>query len=103
VSRLPVARDTRVYIVRPSLEYRSTERIYADEYGSLSADAQWAAVELFRAAVRERFPEGLPRGTTYTLTTSFVPPLMAYDLVLDMRGLKNRGEREPVQATASRR
>jgi hypothetical protein len=103
VSRLPVARDTRVYIVRPSLEYRSTERIYADEYGSLSADAQWAAVEMFRAAVRERFPEGLPRGTTYTLTTSFVPPLMAYDLVLDMRGLKNRGEREPVQATASRR
>ncbi len=39
-------------------------RVYADEYGSLSADAQWAAVEMFRAAVRQRFPQGLPDGTT---------------------------------------
>lgn len=103
VNRLPVARATRVYIVRPAIEDRSTERLYADEYGSLSTDAQWAAVEMFRAAVRQRFPEGLPEGTTYTLTTSFTPPMMAYDVVLDLRQLKNERERVPTQVTASRR
>ena len=85
------------------MSYRSTERIYADEYGSLSADAQWAALEMFRAAVRKRFPQGLPEGTSYTLTTSVTPPIMPYDLVLDLRELKNQGKRAsgPVQTSAS--
>jgi hypothetical protein len=103
VSRLPLGRETSVYITRPSIEYRSTERVYADEYGSLSADARWAAVEMFRAAVRARFPQGLPPGTSYTLTTSLSPPIMPYDLVLDMRELKNQGERVPRETTASER
>ena len=103
VSRLAVGRATSVYITRPSIEYRSTERVYADEYGSLSADAQWAAVEMFRAAVRARFPQGLPEGTSYTLTTSLSPPIMPYDLVLDLRELKAQGERAPRQTTASER
>ena len=103
VNRLPLGRETRVYITRPTIEYRSTERVYADEYGSLSADAQWGAVEMFRAAVRQRFPQGLPDGTTYTLTTSFTPPIAAYDLVLDLRELKNQGERAPRETTASGR
>ncbi len=103
VSRLPIGRETSVYIVRPTTSYRSTERIYADEFGSLSADAQWAALEMFRAAVRQRFPQGLPEGTSYTLTTSITPPIMPYDLVLDLRELKNQGERAsgPVQTSAS--
>ena len=69
----------------------------------MSADAQWAALEMFRAAVRQRFPQGLPEGTSYTLTTSITPPIMPYDLVLDLRELKNQGERAPgpVQTSAS--
>ena len=102
-SKLPVGRETRVYITRPSFEYRSTDLVYADEYGSLSADAQWAAVEMFRAALRQRFPQGLPEGTTYTLTTSLSPPIMPYDLVVDMRELKNQGERAPTATTAAGR
>jgi hypothetical protein len=97
VSRLPLGKETSVYIVRPTTSYRSTERIYADEYGSLSSDSQWAALEMFRAAIRQRFPQGLPEGTSYTLTTSITPPIMPYELVLDLRELKNQGER----ATAS--
>jgi hypothetical protein len=105
VNRLPLGRETRVYIVRPTMDYRSTERVYADEFGSLSSDAQWGAVEMFRAAVRQRFPQGLPDGTTYTLTTSFSPPIGPYDLVLDLRELKNQGARAraPRETTASRR
>ena len=93
VNGLTLSGDTRVYIVRPTADYRSTERIYADEHGSLSADAQWAAVEMFRAAMRERFPDGLPEGMRYTLTTSLSPPIMPFDFVLDLRRLRSLGDR----------
>ncbi len=62
-NRLRLSGDTRVYVIRPTIDYRSTERVYADEYGSLSTDAQWAVVEMFSAAMRQRFPSGLPEGT----------------------------------------
>ncbi len=96
---LTLSTDTRVYIVRPTTDYRSTERVYADEHGSLSADAQWAAVEMFRAAMRQRFPSGLPEGTRYTLTTSLSPPIMPFDLVLDLRQLRNLGDRRSPTAS----
>jgi hypothetical protein len=102
--RLRLKDETRVYLIRPSIEHRSTERVYADEYGSLTSDADWAAKEMFNAAMRERFPDGLPKGTEYLLTTGFgPPPPVGYDLIVDLRGLKNLGERAPPQTTASQR
>jgi len=103
VDRLPLSSGTRVYVERPTTDYRSTDRIYADEHGSLSADAQWAVVEMFRAALRQRFPNGLPEGMSYTLATNVGPPLVPYDFVVDLRELRNQGERAPAQASASRR
>lgn len=105
-SRLQLTDDARVYLIRPtSPDHRSTERLYADEYGSLTADAEWAAEEMFKAAMRERFPDGLPQGTAYVLATGFgPPPPVGYDVVGDLRELKNLGERAPAaQATASKR
>jgi hypothetical protein len=102
--RLRLKDDTRVYLIRPSIEHRSTERVYADEHGSLTSDADWAAKEMFNAAMRERFPDGLPEGTDYLVTTGFgPPPPVGYDLVADLRGLKNLGERAPPETTASQR
>jgi hypothetical protein len=103
VSRLRPEGDTRVFIVRPTIIDRSTERIYADEYGSLSADSEWAAEEMLKAALRRRFPEGLPAGATFTLDTGIVPPAAPYDFVVDLRELKELGERATTQTTASRR
>jgi len=104
-SRLNLTNDAQVYIIRPSIDLRSTERAYADEFGTLTSDADWAAKEIFKAAMRERFPSGPPAGTTYTLWTSFSvpPPQYTYDLIVDLRGLKNLGERAPTEATASQR
>jgi hypothetical protein len=104
-SRLKPMKDAIVYVIRPSIDYRSTERVYADEHGSLSADADWAAKEMFKAAMRERYPNGLPEGTGYSLFTGFGGPLAqySYDLVVDLRELKSLGERAPVQTTASQR
>ena len=51
--------------------------------------------------MRERFPEGLPRGTDYLLTTGFgPPPPVGYDLVVDLRELKNLGDRASREASA---
>lgn len=103
-NRLRMKNDARVYLIRPSVNYRSTERMYADEYGSLTSDADWAAKEMFKAAMRERFPDGLPEGTDYLLTTGFgPPPPVGYDLVVDLRELKSSGERAPPERTASQR
>jgi hypothetical protein len=102
--RMRPTAETRVYVIRPSVQYRSTERLYADEYGSLTSDADWAAKEMFKAALRERFPNGLPEGTDYLMTTGFgPPPPVGYDLVVDLRELKNLGERAPAETTASQR
>jgi hypothetical protein len=105
-NRLQLSEETIVYIIRPTINDRSTERVYADEYGTLSADADWAAKEMFKAALRERFPQGLPAGTYYELFTGFGPPpaQYRYDLVVDLRALKSLGERAPpTEATASQR
>ncbi len=104
-NRLRLTSDTQVYLMRPTIDYRSTERVYADEYGTLTADADWAAKEMFKAAMRERFPNGLPDNTAYTLWTgSGSPPAeYSYDLVVNLQELRNLGERASAEATASQR
>ena len=105
---LELGSPPRVFIVRPMIEDRSTERVYADEFGSLSADADWAAKEMFKAAMRERFPDALP-GKAYFVETGFVPPELPHDyaLVIDMRALRAAGDRQlanttPLAATSRR-
>jgi hypothetical protein len=87
--------DTDVYIVRPGIDDRSTEQIYDDEFGSLSSDADWASKEMFRAAMRERFPERLPAGAAFSIVTGAAPPATpgAYDSVIDLRMLRRGGDR----------
>lgn len=105
-NRLQLTDDARVYLIRPTNpQHRSTERQYADEFGSLTSDADWAAKEMFKTAMRERFPGGLPEGTEYLVTTGFgPPPPVGYDVVGDLRELKDLGPRAPAaQAIASQR
>jgi hypothetical protein len=104
-ARLQLTSDTIVFIIRPTIDDRSTQRVYGDEYGTLSADADWAAKEMFKAALRERFPAGLPEGTSYSLFTGFgAPPTQyRYDLVVDLRELKNLGERAALEGSTAQR
>ena len=80
--------DTKVYIITPTPEERSTEQIFADEFGSLSSDSETIPKEMFRVAMRERFGPKLPKGISYTIACGrVVPPADSYDLVIDMRKL----------------
>jgi hypothetical protein len=77
------------------IEDRSTEQVFDDEFGSLSSDADWASREMFKAAMRERFPEHLPSGSSLSIITGPVPPASpsAYDEVVDLRKLRQEGDR----------
>jgi hypothetical protein len=87
--RMPLESDLKVYVIRPSIGDRATQRIFADEFGSLSSDTDWAVVEMFKCALRRRFPSGLPEGGAYMLTSGLEAPReAAFDLVIDMRTLQ---------------
>jgi hypothetical protein len=92
VLRANFTKRVKVYVITPTPADRSTERVYADEFGSLSSDSDWAPKEMFKAAVHDRFPGSkLPKGGSYTFASGReVPEPGAYDLVIDMRNLKHR-------------
>lgn len=100
VERLRLDADTRIYLVRPLLEDRSTQRVYADEFGSLSSDAEWAAEEMFKTAMRERFPDGLPRGAHYGIDTGVAMPAAPVDAVVDLRELREERDQDSGWITA---
>lgn len=87
---LPAGVYTSVFLITPTLADRSTKRVFADEFGSLSSDSDWAPREMFHSAVRERFGAQLPPGTTYYVSLGRRPPHPAvYDLVVDLRRLRD--------------
>ena len=81
---------TKVYLITPTPEDRSTAHVFADEFGSLSTDSDWAPREMFNIAMQERFPGKKPNGFSYTVTLGRDPPEPnAYDMVIDLRKLRN--------------
>ena len=99
-------------VIRPGIDDRSTEQVFDDEFGSLSSDADWASREMFKDAIRERFPDHLPSGSALSVETGLAPPASpsAYDEVIDLRRLRLEGDRATIASasageatTASRR
>lgn len=84
----------RVYLIRPAPTDRTTARTFVDEFGAVSGDSDWVPQEMFKAALHERFPVRLPAGGSYTVASGAQPPdEKAYDLIIDLRKLKE--QREP--------
>ena len=101
--KLRLDADTDVYIIRPGIDDRSTEQVFDDEFGSLSSDADWASREMFKAAIRERFPEHLPAGSALSVETGPTPPASpgAYDEVVDLRKLRLEGDRTTIASAGA--
>jgi hypothetical protein len=95
--RVPVDVDTSVYIITPLLSERSTRRLFSDEFGSLSSDSDWVPKEMFKTAMRERLPEGLPAECSFTLTAGHDVPDSAsdFDAVIDLRRFKDESVERP--------
>jgi hypothetical protein len=87
--RMPPRNETTVYVIRSGIEDRSTRRVFADEFGSLSSDTEWAVSEMLKCALRRRFAGGRPAGFGFKLSSGFAaPPAGRFDLVIDMRKLR---------------
>ena len=104
--RVPLDIDTSVYIITPLLSERSTRRLFADEFGSLSSDSDWVPKEMFKTAMRERLPDGLPPQCSFTLASGHDVPDAAsnFDAVIDLRRFKYEAAQQPgfVASTAPR-
>jgi len=93
VMRADFKKPNRVYLIRPTSADRSTDRTFVDEFGAVSADSDWVPQEMFKAALHERFPKKLPAGGSYTVASGReVPNEKDYDLIIDLRKLKQRRE-----------
>jgi hypothetical protein len=89
VLRAAFNKPVRVSIITPGVADRSTDRVYGDEFGSLSSADPQVAQEMFKAALRERFHGHLPKGGSYTLSAGPLEPDESdYDLLIDLRRLK---------------
>lgn len=79
----------RVFIITPTENDRSTDRIYGDEFGSMSSATPETAQDMFKMALHDRFHGKLPKDGSYTLLTGPAAPTAdQYDLLIDMRKLR---------------
>jgi hypothetical protein len=94
VMRASFPKTEKVYIVTPTIEDRATKRIYADEFGAVATDSDWAPREMFKAVLHERYPLKLPKGSHPAVILGRQPPEPdKYDLVIDMRNFKEEANR----------
>ncbi len=90
VLRANFDKGLRVYVITPAVDERTTKRVYRDEFGSVTSITDAGAQEMFKAAVRQRFPGKLPAGSSYKVTSGRTEPDSGIaDLVIDMRKLKS--------------
>jgi len=82
--------STMIYLIEPKPVDRSTDRVYRDEFGSFTSNSEWAPDEMFKAAVHERFPQGIPQPWHYEFYHGGEPPPVTdhYDQIIDMRTLR---------------
>jgi hypothetical protein len=88
--RIDITRKPRVFIVISSRRNAPSAIRFADEFGSLSTDAEWVSAEMLEGIMKERFPDSGNVKKLYQLRCGDVlPPKQRYDVVIDLRNLKN--------------
>lgn len=90
VKRLKPKAQWTVFVIRPDPEDAPAPAYYSDEFGSLSTDSDWAAKEMFKLVLRERFPYLQDLYMQINFLCGHRLPLRAKcDLIIDMRRLKD--------------
>ena len=87
--RIDITKRSRVFIVTPSRRNAPCPVRVADEFGSLSTDAEWVSAEMLEGIMKERFPDSGDVTKLYQLGCGDVlPPKQRYDVVIDLRNLR---------------
>ena len=88
--RIDITKQPRVFIVISSRRDAPSAIRFADEFGSLSTDAEWVSAEMLEGIMKERFPDSGDVTKLYRLRCGDVlPPKQHYEVVIDLRRLKN--------------
>jgi hypothetical protein len=87
--KLDVARDQKVYVITPTPEIAPARLLYSDEFGSLSTDSDWVPKEILKLIFYEKYPTLPPcRSLDHMVSGEKPPPPGLYDVVIDLRGLR---------------
>lgn len=79
----------RIHLLPAGEDDRNTDRVYGREFGAMSSTNEAVLRQMFEAALRDRFPGGLPRGGGAEVVVSAVEPAEGtYDVLVDMRKLR---------------
>jgi hypothetical protein len=82
----------RIFVLTPTPEEHVAPWVFADEFGSLSTDSDWVPKEMLKLIMRDRFPDLPDIARQYTVQTGRnVPAQAAYDVVIDLRHLREMG------------
>jgi len=91
VMRADFPKASKIFIVIPSQSDRATERVFSDEFGSVTSDSDFEPKEMFKAALHERYQGKPPKGLNCVVSLGReLPAAGDYDLVIDMRKYKDR-------------
>jgi hypothetical protein len=86
--RIDITKRPRVFIVISSRRNAPSPVRFADEFGSLSTDAEWVSAEMLEGIMKERFPDSGDVTKLYQLGCGDVlPPKQRYEVVIDLRNL----------------
>jgi hypothetical protein len=90
VKRLQPKDQSTIFVIRPDTEDAPAPGFFSDEFGSLSTDSDWAAREMLKLVVRERFPylRDLYKKVNF-ISGHRLPLRKSFDVVIDMRQLRN--------------
>ena len=100
--RIDITKRPRVFIVISSRRNAPSAVRFADEFGSLSTDAEWVSAEMLEGIMKERFPDSGDVTKLYQLGCGDVlPPKQRYEVLIDMRNLKNMDLEEALDQLGS--
>ena len=80
------ARREGVFLLLPRPNDTTTPIRHLDEFGSLSADGDWVAKEMFKQAVRREHPDVPRNASRFAWQSGYTVPRVRMARVLDFRG-----------------
>jgi len=91
--KLDRTRDQKVYVITPTPALSPARLLSTDEFGSLSTDSDWVPKEIMKLSFYGKYPSQPPcRSLDHMVSGEKEPPPGVYDVVIDLRGLREMKE-----------
>ncbi|PTY07231.1 hypothetical protein DB347_07950 [Opitutaceae bacterium EW11] len=90
VGQVDPCRPQRVFFITPTLRDAPAPLVYADEFGSLSTDSDWAAIEMLKDVLQAKSSGKADFGSKWNMVCGrHAPPaLKGFDRFIDLRRIR---------------